>query len=407
MRILNVVGARPNFMKIAPLMRAYARHPQLEPLLLHTGQHHDHAMSARFFEELGIPQPDLNLEVHGGSHTHQHAEVMRRFEPVCLEKRPDLVLVVGDVNSTLSCALVAAKLGVRVAHVEAGLRAFDRTMPEEINRVLTDQLSDLLFVSEQSGLMNLAREGLDHAGVHFVGNVMIDTLLHQLPLAARSTIMADLRLQPQGYAVVTLHRPANVDDPAVLARLLAVVLEVSARLPVVFPAHPRTLDRLAAAGLKSRLDAAGQPGPHGQPPAVTVVPPLGYLDFLELVRHSRLILTDSGGIQEETTVLRVPCVTLRESTERPSTCIEGTNRMAGTDPVRIRAAVAAALASDPKSYGIPARWDGHAAERIAAILAAEADRLPPRGPDGRRPSGRSLTLSSQVGGALHRESQVP
>ena len=386
MRILNVVGARPNFMKIAPLMRAYQAHPALDPVLVHTGQHHDHAMSARFFEELGIPAPDLNLEVHGGSHAFQHAEVMRRFEAVCLDQKPDLVLVVGDVNSTLSCALVAAKLGIRVAHVEAGLRAFDRTMPEEINRVLTDQLSDLLFVSEQSGMVNLAREGLDHAGVHFVGNVMIDTLLHQLPLAARSTVLADFKVTPKAYAVVTLHRPANVDNPVVLARLLEEVIAVSRDLPVVFPAHPRTLDRLDAAGLRARLDAT---------PAITVVPPLGYLDFLELVRHCRLILTDSGGIQEETTVLRVPCVTLRESTERPSTCIEGTNRLAGTDPVRIRAEVAAALAMDPNAFNIPARWDGRAAERVAAILAAEA---------AGGTHGRDHSLSSQVGGALHRES---
>jgi UDP-N-acetylglucosamine 2-epimerase (non-hydrolysing) len=250
--------------------------------------------------------------------------------------------------------------------------------------VLTDQLSDLLFVSEQSGLVNLAREGLDHSGVHFVGNVMIDTLLHQLPLAAKSTVLADLKVSPKGYAVVTMHRPANVDNPVVLARLLDEVIALSTQLPIVFPAHPRTLDRLAAAGLRARLDATA---------AITVVPPLGYLDFLELVRNCRLILTDSGGIQEETTVLRVPCVTLRESTERPSSCIEGTNRLAGTDPARIRLEVAAALAMDPSAFSIPARWDGKAAERVAAILAAEASK-----------GARAHTLSSQVGGALHRES---
>lgn len=360
MRIVNVVGARPNFMKIAPLMAAYGAHPGIEPILVHTGQHYDHAMSTLFFEELGIPRPDLNLGVHGGSHAVQHAEVMRAFEGALEDLKPDLVVVVGDVNSTISCALVAAKAGVAVAHVEAGLRSFDRTMPEEINRVLTDQLSDLLFVSEQSGLINLAREGLDHEGVHFVGNVMIDSLHRNLPKADASSVVADHGLTPRQYAVLTMHRPSNVDDPQVLGRLLGVVERVAAQIPIVFPAHPRTLDRLAAFGLHDRLDAAKN---------ITVVKPLGYLDFLKLVKDARIILTDSGGIQEETTVLRVPCVTLRESTERPSTCLVGTNRLAGTDPARVWAEFEAAMASDPASFGIPAKWDGHAAERIAALLA--------------------------------------
>ncbi len=360
MRIVNVVGARPNFMKIAPLMAAYGAHPGIEPVLVHTGQHYDHAMSTLFFEELGIPRPDLNLGVHGGSHAVQHAEVMRAFEGALEDLKPDLVVVVGDVNSTISCALVAAKAGVAVAHVEAGLRSFDRTMPEEINRVLTDQLSDLLFVSEQSGLINLAREGLDHEGVHFVGNVMIDSLYRNLPKADASSVVADHGLTPGEYAVLTMHRPANVDDPQVLGRLLGVVERVAAQMPIVFPAHPRTLDRLAAFGLRARLDAAKN---------IKVVKPLGYLDFLKLVKDARIILTDSGGIQEETTVLRVPCVTLRESTERPSTCLVGTNRLAGTDPARVWAEFEAAMASDPASFGIPAKWDGRAAERIAAILA--------------------------------------
>ncbi|MCA9542307.1 MAG: UDP-N-acetylglucosamine 2-epimerase (non-hydrolyzing) [Myxococcales bacterium] len=369
MRVINVVGARPNFMKIAPLMAAWRAHPQIEPLLVHTGQHYDHAMSTLFFEELGIPRPDLNLDVHGGSHASQHARVMTAFEEVVLAHKPDLVLVVGDVNSTLSCALVAAKLGVRVAHVEAGLRSFDRTMPEEINRVLTDQLSDLLFVSEESGLINLAREGLDHEGVHFAGNVMIDALLSHREKAAKSTVLTDLGLQRGGYAALTLHRPANVDDPEVLAGLFGIIEKVAAEQPIVFPAHPRTLDRMAAFGLRARLEAAD----------IRVVPPMGYLDFLHLVEHARIILTDSGGIQEETTVLRVPCVTLRESTERPSTCLIGTNRLAGTRPERVWAEYRAAMETDPKSYGIPSRWDGHAAERIAAVIAAE-------GPKGRAPS---------------------
>ncbi|MCB9549806.1 MAG: UDP-N-acetylglucosamine 2-epimerase (non-hydrolyzing) [Myxococcales bacterium] len=369
MRILNVVGARPNFMKIAPLMAAWRDHPQVEPLLLHTGQHYDHTMSDLFFEELGIPRPDINLEVRGGSHAYQHAAVMQAFEPVCQELKPDLLVVVGDVNSTISCALVAAKLGVRVAHVEAGLRSFERTMPEEINRILTDQIADLLFVSEESGLINLAREGLDHEGVHFVGNVMIDSLLRHLPRAERSPVLEDLGLQAGTYGVLTLHRPANVDDPVVLGRLLDVLARVHAEVPLVFPAHPRTLDRLAKFGLREKLDAFK---------GLRIVEPMGYFDFLKLVRHSRIIMTDSGGIQEETTVLRVPCVTLRETTERPSTCIVGTNRLAGTDPARIWADFEAAMATDPTAYGIPAKWDGKAAQRIAAIVAAEGPR--PRTP---------------------------
>lgn len=385
MRIINVVGARPNFMKIAPLMAAWPAHPEIEPLLVHTGQHHDHAMSDLFFEELGIPRPDLNLGVHGGSHTSQHARVMLAFEEVCLTHRPDLVLVVGDVNSTLSCALVAAKLGVRVAHVEAGLRSYDRTMPEEINRVITDQISDLLFVSEDSGLINLAREGLDHEGVHFVGNVMIDSLLHHIDKAKASSVLADHGLDPKGYAVLTLHRPANVDDPAVLTGLLEVIERVAAEQRIVFPAHPRTLERLASFGLKPRLDAID---------AITVVPPMGYLDFLHLVGQARIILTDSGGIQEETTVLRVPCITLRESTERPSTCLIGTNRLAGTDPARVWREYRAAMETDPAAFGIPAKWDGCAAERIAAIIAAE----------GKRP--RSAAHGWTAFGALPRLSRV-
>jgi len=385
MRIINVVGARPNFMKIAPLMRAWAAHPEVEPLLVHTGQHYDRAMSELFFEQLGIPRPDQNLGVAGVSHAQQHAQVMSAFEQVVAEHEPDLVLVVGDVNSTVSCALVAAKMGVRVAHVEAGLRSFERTMPEEINRVLTDTLSDLLFVSEQSGLINLAREGLDHEGVHFVGNVMIDSLLSNLPKADQSDVIDRFGLTEKSYAVLTMHRPANVDDPVALERLLGVIERVAARLPIVFPAHPRTLERLEQFGLGGRLEAAK---------AITVLPPMGYLDFLKLVKHSRVILTDSGGIQEETTVLRVPCVTLRESTERPSTCMVGTNHLAGTDPARIWAKFEAALASDPSSFGIPALWDGHAAERIAAIVAA----------GGRAPRARGF--ESQRHGALARISRV-
>lgn len=385
MRVLNVVGARPNFMKIAPLMAAWKAHPSIEPLLVHTGQHYDPNMSDLFFEELGIPRPDINLEVRGGSHTFQHAEVMKAFEPVCLDLKPDLLVVVGDVNSTVSCALVAAKLGIRVAHVEAGLRSFERTMPEEINRVLTDQLADLLFVSEESGLINLSREGLDHEGVHFAGNVMIDSLLTHLPRAERSPVLEDLDLTPKSYGVLTLHRPANVDSPEVLERLLDVLAKVHAEVPLVFPAHPRTLDRMAKFGLREKLN---------QFKGLKIVEPMGYFDFLKLVRHARIIMTDSGGIQEETTVLRVPCVTLRETTERPSTCLVGTNRLAGTDPVRIWQEFEGAMAADPQSFGIPARWDGKAAQRIAAVIAGEGAK------------GRTETLKASSFGALARLSRA-
>jgi UDP-N-acetylglucosamine 2-epimerase (non-hydrolysing) len=385
MRVLNVVGARPNFMKIAPLMAAWKAHPSIEPLLVHTGQHYDPNMSDLFFEELGIPRPDINLEVRGGSHTFQHAEVMKAFEPVCLDLKPDLLVVVGDVNSTVSCALVAAKLGIRVAHVEAGLRSFERTMPEEINRVLTDQLADLLFVSEESGLINLSREGLDHEGVHFAGNVMIDSLLTHLPRAERSPVLEDLDLKAKSYGVLTLHRPANVDSPEVLERLLDVLAKVHAEVPLVFPAHPRTLDRMAKFGLREKLN---------QFKGLKIVEPMGYFDFLKLVRHARIIMTDSGGIQEETTVLRVPCVTLRETTERPSTCLVGTNRLAGTDPVRIWQEFEGAMAADPQSFGIPARWDGKAAQRIAAVIAGEGAK------------GRTETLKASSFGALARLSRA-
>lgn len=363
MKVINVVGARPNFMKIAPIMDAWRAYPDVDALLIHTGQHHDHNMSERFFEELNIPHPDLNLEVYGGSHVSQHARVMTAFEEVCIAESPDLVLVVGDVNSTLSCALVASKLGIRVAHVEAGLRSYDRSMPEEINRVITDTIADYLFVSEESGLVNLAREGLDHEGVFFVGNVMIDSLYRNQARAARSSILDDLGLTSKTYATLTLHRPANVDDPEVLSNLLGLVGRVSDEFPVVFPAHPRTLGRLKEFGLEDRLANLSE---------VKVISPLGYLDFIHLVGQSRVILTDSGGIQEEATALKVPCVTLRDSTERPATCLIGTNRLAGTDPERVWRAYREAIETDLSAYGIPAKWDGQAAQRITQILT-EAD----------------------------------
>jgi len=360
MRIANIVGARPNFMKIAPLMKAYRAYPHLQPVLIHTGQHYDHAMSHLFFEQLQIPRPDLNLEVGSGSHAVQTAGIMIEFERYCLHQRPDMVLVVGDVNSTIACALVASKLGIKIAHVEAGLRSFDRSMPEEINRLLTDAVADLLFVSEPSGIDNLQREGVDSTRIHFVGNLMIDTLLANLSRAEEEDILERLKLKSRSYAVLTLHRPANVDDPRILRGLFDVISEVTRDLNVVFPVHPRTLAQIKRYGFLDRLSAMSR---------LTLVPPLGYLPFLKLTAHARIMLTDSGGIQEETAVLKIPCITLRENTERPVTCSAGTNLLAGTDPTQIINAYRKMLEFNPATCRTPERWDGRAAERIAAILA--------------------------------------
>lgn len=364
-KILCVVGARPNFMKIAPIMAALRR-TALDTRLVHTGQHYDVAMNQRFFEQLGIPNPDIDLEVGSASHAVQTAEIMKRFEPVLDAEQPAAVLVVGDVNSTIACALVAAKKGVKVVHVEAGLRSFDRAMPEEINRVLTDQLSDRLFTTEREALDNLTREGIDPARVHFVGNVMIDTLRACLPRAippaqtlAAAPDPAVFLDSPNGYGIVTLHRPSNVDDPAVLERLLRVLGEISVDLPLAFPLHPRTRSMIDQAGLSALLDN----------PRFCRLPPLGYLEMLGLMQGARLALTDSGGVQEETTALGVPCLTLRENTERPITVTEGTNTIVGADPERIRRAAHEVLTQGGKAGRIPEYWDGRAAERIAASLA--------------------------------------
>ena len=359
MKLISVAGARPNFMKIAPLADTIAAHnaaaaPFIDHLLVHTGQHYDQKMSDLFFRELGIPEPDINLEVGSGSHATQTAEIMKRIEPVLLEHRPDGLLVVGDVNSTIACALVAVKLGIRVIHVEAGLRSFDRGMPEEINRILTDAISDLLFTTERGATDNLLREGVAPDKIHFVGNVMIDTLLSHRARAEQSDILDRLGVRGK-YGIVTLHRPSNVDDHEQLAMLVAALNEVSAELPLLFPVHPRTRSRLAS---------------HGIPVAETIrlVEPLGYLDFLKLQSSARLVLTDSGGIQEETTVLGVPCLTLRETTERPVTVTHGTNQLV---PLEQRAIVAAAreiLGGAVVTGRIPELWDGGAAQRIVAIL---------------------------------------
>ncbi|MFQ5413453.1 MAG: non-hydrolyzing UDP-N-acetylglucosamine 2-epimerase [Phycisphaerae bacterium] len=361
MNIVCVCGARPNFMKIAPIIAACDRRPGVHAVLVHTGQHYDKRMSRLFFDELGIPEPDLNLGVGSASHAVQTADVMKRFEPVCTEHEPDWVLVVGDVNSTIACALVAAKLGIRVGHVEAGLRSFDRTMPEEINRVLTDAISDALFVTEPSALENLRNEGVSDDKIHFVGNVMIDTLRHHRAQADRSDVLDTFDLAPGAYAVLTLHRPANVDDTSTFLSILA-ALEVIARdQPIVFPMHPRTRGNLERAGLFERIDAM---------PALHVTEPLGYIDFLKLMADAALVLTDSGGIQEETTILSVPCLTLRNNTERPVTITDGTNLLAGVSTDGILAAYRKTCENPPGPNTGPALWDGRAADRIVDCLTA-------------------------------------
>lgn len=358
MRILNVVGARPNFMKIAPILREMRRYPAIEPLLVHTGQHYDEDMSRVFFDDLGLPRPDVDLEVGSGTHAWQTAQVMLRFEPVLEQARPELVIVVGDVNSTLACALVAAKRHIPVAHVEAGLRSFDRTMPEEINRQLTDAISDLLFTTCQDANENLQREGIPKERIFFVGNVMVDTLLQHRARAEHSTIRTTLGLEGRDYALVTLHRPSNVDDPSVLSRLVETLCQISRWLPVMFPAHPRTMERLKRIKLTDALARSN----------VRLLEPIGYVDFLHLMAHARLVLTDSGGIQEETTVLGVPCLTLRSNTERPVTITEGTNTLVGTDPDRILAETERILNGGGKTGRIPKLWDGQAAQRILAVI---------------------------------------
>ena len=348
-------------MKVAPIVEALGQKPGVRPLLVHTGQHYDERMSRLFFHDLGIPQPDINLEVGSGSHAVQTGEIMKRFEPVCLERRPERVVVVGDVNSTIACALVSVKLGVRVAHVEAGLRSFDRSMPEEINRVLTDAISDDLFVTEPSGVENLRREGIAEQRIHLVGNVMIDTLLRSREQAETSAILATLQLTPKKYAVVTLHRPSNVDDPARFGGILSALSQISAHMPVVFPVHPRSRRNLDAFGLGTRGAATGD---------LRLIEPLGYLDFLKLMTHAAVVLTDSGGIQEETTILQVPCLTLRKNTERPITLTEGTNRLVGTAPEAIVNAFREVCHKPPGRTRMPGLWDGRAAERIVAHLLA-------------------------------------
>jgi UDP-N-acetylglucosamine 2-epimerase (non-hydrolysing) len=353
--VVHVVGARPNYMKIAPLMEAMTAFPDIRQVLVNTGQHYDEAMSKGFLRELALPVPDRDLGVGSGSHAVQTAKVMIGFEEVCLAERPDLVVVVGDVNSTMAATLVAAKLLIPVAHVEAGLRSGDRTMPEEINRLVTDRLADLLLTPSPDADEHLRSEGVPPEKIVFVGNIMIDTLMRFLPLATLDRLRPRLDLQARGYAVLTLHRPSNVDRPDTFKGILQAVHEIARELPVVFPVHPRTRERVREFGLERYFEG------------VTLTEPLGYVDFLSLTSHARLMLTDSGGLQEESTALGIPCLTLRENTERPVTVTCGTNRVVGTHPDNILAGFRAAMA-DINLDRRPPLWDGHTAERIAAVL---------------------------------------
>ncbi len=418
-RLLSVVGARPNFMKIAPIVAelrgdrpekdgrekecpekdALKTLPAIEHCLVHSGQHYDELLSGNFFADLGLPHPDVNLQVGSGSHAAQTAEIMKRIEPVLLDFKPQMVLVVGDVNSTLAAALTAAKLGIGVAHIEAGLRSFDMTMPEEINRKLTDAVSSLLFVTEQSGVENLKREGIPPEKVFLVGNVMIDSLLQHRELASRSPLLDRLGMRRLGgrrvgigkngsgcrdYGVLTLHRPSNVDDPETLDGILRAVSALAADLPIFFPVHPRTRKKIESFGLQRYLasgaettsteTSSAERSSNGRSPdernhaGIVPLDPLGYLDFLSLNDRARIVLTDSGGIQEETTVLGVPCLTLRENTERPATVEHGSNQVVGVDSDRILAAARTILSNPARPSERPPLWDGKAASRIVAIL---------------------------------------
>ena len=383
MKLISIAGARPNFMKLASIADAVENYNKnkldyysnsIEHIIIHTGQHYDHKMSKSFFEDLGIRKPAINLEVGSRTHAQQTAEIMKRFEKVLLRETPDVLLVVGDVNSTIACALVAAKIQYPadhalkrpiIVHVEAGLRSFDREMPEEINRILTDSLSDLLFITEESAIENLQNEGCESEKVHFVGNVMIDTLKHHLQKAKESSIADELSINTP-FGLITLHRPSNVDHPDLLKALVECFVEISNDLKLVFPIHPRTKHNLNKFGIMSLLEHTDN---------ITLLDPLGYLDFLNLINQAALLLTDSGGIQEETTYLGIPCITLRENTERPVTVTEGTNYLIGTDTGKIYETVSLILDGKGKDAGIPKYWDGNAGDRIIKILVETFGKL--------------------------------
>ena len=395
-KIVSVVGARPNFMKVAAICEAIKEHnrravgPAIDHLLVHTGQHYDANMSDLFFNDLELPKPNLFLGVGSGSHSVQTAKVMEGFEKVLLTENPDIVLVVGDVNSTVACALVTKKTWCtgagaktfipKLAHVEAGLRSFDRTMPEEVNRIVTDAISDFLFTTEESANLNLEREGVANDKVYFVGNVMIDTLLRHRSKAMESTILNDLQLfeggQIKPYAILTMHRPANVDDRQKFANMLESFLAVSQLMPIIFPAHPRTLKQIQESDLGDYFvdHFLAGPEPWDARVRIRLVPPLGYLDFLQLMSRAKVVLTDSGGVQEETTILGVPCITLRDNTERPVTLKHGTNVLVGADPQKIISAFSRVMQGNRPQPAIPHYWDGQAANRIVQILTDEHER---------------------------------
>lgn len=360
-KVLLIAGARPNFMKVAPIYAEMKRRSaEFAPKIVHTGQHYDAAMSDAFFDDLGMPKPDIHLGVGSGSHAVQTAKIMTEFEPVVLAEKPDWVLVVGDVNSTIACALVCSKLGIKVAHVEAGLRSRDRSMPEEINRILTDSISDLLFTTSQDADENLKQEGIPAENIVFVGNVMIDSLLEHLKLAEKSNVRQDLGVNDIDYAVVTLHRPSNVDDKPTFSGILDALLAISEKLPIIFPVHPRTKAKLEEFGFAERIASSN----------IRLIEPLGYLDFMRLYSGAKLVLTDSGGLQEETTVLTIPCLTLRHNTERPITIEMGTNVLVGTEPEAIKVGAGKALGNDRNSDAkMPPLWDGKAAGRICDALS--------------------------------------
>ncbi|MBI3258748.1 MAG: UDP-N-acetylglucosamine 2-epimerase (non-hydrolyzing) [Ignavibacteriae bacterium] len=361
-KIISVVGARPNFMKVAPIHRAFNKYPNVEHLILHTGQHYDAAMSDAFFQDLDMPQPAYFMGVGSGSHAEQTAKVMVEFEKAMLELKPDFVIVVGDVNSTIACTLTSVKMGIPTAHVEAGLRSGDRGMPEEINRIATDSICDYWFVTEQSGLDNLLQNGSPKEKVFFVGNTMIDSLHYALPKADKSDILNEIGLKPKEYVLVTMHRPSNVDEPKQLGELLEILAELSKDRIVVFPVHPRTRKNIASHGLNRIIE---------QNPNIKLIDPQGYISFLAMMKNSDFVLTDSGGIQEETTALGVPCMTIRTTTERPITCEIGTNTLIEPTSDGIRKGIHSILNSRRKTGQIPPLWDGHASDRIAEIIVTQ------------------------------------
>ena len=360
-KIVLIVGARPNFMKSAPLMRALlANSDRFDTKLIHTGQHYDHALSQLFFDELKIPKPDMYLGVGSASHAEQTAAIMIELEKAFGQLEPDLVVVFGDINSTLAAAVVAAKMCIKLAHVEAGLRSFDNTMPEEINRIVTDRLSNYLFVSEKSGLENLKNEGVSDDKVFYTGNIMIDSLVANLEIAGKSDILNRLNLESGAYIAMTMHRPANVDDEDILREMFSSIVDISNEMPIIFPCHPRTKKRLEDFGI-SNSESSG----------LKLIEPLGYLDFLKLQSEAKFVLTDSGGVQEETTYLQIPCITMRENTERPSTVDIGSNIIVGVNPKKIREIALKTIHGEGKKGKIPEHWDGKTAERIVSIMSEQ------------------------------------